>query len=193
MLQQKLLSEQRDSARQIWDLTISNRSLTIIVSMQTAQLDWMEQMFQTHLNNTQMACRTSAPRRTKAPSLSAQVMWDQVQWAPSPRRGAGVSRFPNRPARTQRTVRGSEYPGNSGITSRPVQSASSYSTTVATMSIEFKIRFSVTVQLWPALQHNLGWHCNWPGSTKLCQGGPSGPSFRVRGFRSRRSHMEDVD
>jgi len=57
--------------------------------MQTAQLDRMEQMFQTHLNNTQMARCTSAPRRTEAPPLSAQVMQDQVQRAPSPRRGAG--------------------------------------------------------------------------------------------------------
>jgi len=30
----------------------------------------MERMFQTHLNNTQMARRTSAPRRTEAPSLT---------------------------------------------------------------------------------------------------------------------------
>jgi len=57
--------------------------------MQMAQLNWMERMFQTHLNNTQMARRTSAPRRTEAPSLSAWVMQDQVQRAPSPRRGAG--------------------------------------------------------------------------------------------------------
>jgi len=58
--------------------------------MQIAQLDRMERMFQTHLNNTQMARRTSAPCQTEAPSLSARVMRDQVQRAPSPRRGAGV-------------------------------------------------------------------------------------------------------
>jgi len=57
--------------------------------MQTAQLDRMERMFQTHLNNTQMARRTSAPHQTEAPSLSAQVMRDQAQQAPNPRRGAG--------------------------------------------------------------------------------------------------------
>ena len=38
--------------------------------MQTVQLDWMEQMFQTHLNNTQMAHCTGALRQMKAPSLS---------------------------------------------------------------------------------------------------------------------------
>jgi len=54
----------------MWDLTISNQPLTTIVSMQTAQLDQMERMFQTHLNNTQMACRTGVPRRTEAPSLT---------------------------------------------------------------------------------------------------------------------------
>ena len=80
--------------------------------MQTAQLDRMERMFQTHLNNTQVARRTGAPRRTTAPSLSAREMRDQVRRAPSPRRGTG---------------------------------------------------------------------------------GPPGPSSRVRGFRSRRSRMEDVD
>ena len=79
--------------------------------MQTAQLDQMERMFQTHLN-TQMARRTGVPHRTEAPSLSVREMREQVCWAPSPRRGAG---------------------------------------------------------------------------------GPSGLSSRVRGFRSRRSRMEDVD
>jgi len=54
--------------------------------MQTAQLDWMEQMFQTHLNNTQMARRTGAPRRTEAPSLT--------------RRGAGG---PGAPVRGRRS------------------------------------------------------------------------------------------
>jgi len=57
--------------------------------MQTAQLDRMERMFQTHLNNTQMARRTGLPRRTEAPFLSAREMREQVQRAPSPRRGAG--------------------------------------------------------------------------------------------------------
>ena len=56
--------------------------------MQTAQLDWMERMFQTHLNNTQMACCTGALHPTEAPFLSARVMQDQVRRAPSPRRGA---------------------------------------------------------------------------------------------------------
>ena len=57
--------------------------------MQTAQLDWMERMFQTHLNNTQMARCTGVLHRTEAPSLSARKMREQVRQAPSPRRGAG--------------------------------------------------------------------------------------------------------
>jgi len=71
------------------DPTISNRSLTTIVSMQTAQLDRMERMFQTHLNNTQMARRTGAPHRTEAPSLT--------------RRGAGGPGAPVRGRRSRRS------------------------------------------------------------------------------------------
>ena len=68
---------------------ISYRSLTTIVSMQTAQLDRLERMLQAHLNNTQMACHTGTPRRMEAPSLNIREMRDQVRWAPSPRRSAG--------------------------------------------------------------------------------------------------------
>ena len=45
--------------------------------MQTAQLDRMEQMFQTHLNNTQMAHRTGTPRRTEAPPVNRLQARDQ--------------------------------------------------------------------------------------------------------------------
>ena len=101
-----ILSEQRDSARQIQDLTISNQFLTTIVSMQTAQLDRMERMFQTHLNNTQMAHCTSASRQTEAPSLSAREMQEQVRQAPSPRRSAGGPPGPSFRVRGFRSCRG---------------------------------------------------------------------------------------
>ena len=55
----------------------------------------MEQMFQTHLDNTQMACRTGVPCWTEAPSLSVREMREQVWQVPSPRRGAGSPRSPS--------------------------------------------------------------------------------------------------
>jgi len=53
------LYNQRNFSRQVHDLTVSNRLLTTMVSMQSEQLTWMERMLQANLSNTQMAPRTN--------------------------------------------------------------------------------------------------------------------------------------
>jgi len=85
----------------VHDLTVSNRSLTTMVSMQSEQLTRMERMLQANLSNTQMAPRT-AVHRTEAPPVNR---WEAHEQLPRARvLGSGLG-GPYRPSDSVRGFR----------------------------------------------------------------------------------------
>ena len=71
------LCKQNNFFCQVHDLTVSNRSLTTMVNMQSEQLTRMERMLQANLSNTQMAPRTGV-HQTKAPPVNRRDAREQL-------------------------------------------------------------------------------------------------------------------
>ena len=98
------LCKQRDFSRQVHDLTVSNRSLTTMVSMQSEQLTRMERMLQANLSNTQMAPRTGV-HQTEAPPVNRREAREQLCRACTSGSGPGGPYRPSSPVQGLRSCR----------------------------------------------------------------------------------------
>ena len=104
MLSLSDLCKQRDFSCQVHELTISNRLLTTMVSVQSEQLTQMERMLQANLSNTQMAPRTGV-HQTKAPPVNRQEAREQLRRACILGSGPGGLYGPSNPVQGLRSRR----------------------------------------------------------------------------------------